>query len=86
MLYTFVFLILSSGLYRRYRNRTDSTQRLVDYTTGGEFHSAPKQILFSNRIVTCYIIYLYQGFVNSILGMDYNFSVLRGADGYHSIF
>ena len=35
---------LSSGLYRRFRNCTESAFRLVDYTTGGEFHSALKQI------------------------------------------
>jgi len=44
-------LFLSSGLYRRYGNRTHSAVRLEDLslpriTSGEEFHLALKQIIF----------------------------------------
>lgn len=42
-------LFLSSGLYRRLWNFTKSARRaafaFVGFTTGGEFHPAPKQAL-----------------------------------------
>ena len=53
--------VFSSGLYRRYRNFTDSApaKELADYTAGGEFHSAPNRLL--------YLYYtLFRFFVNRV--------------------
>lgn len=41
-------LLLSSGLYRRFRNHTESAvlPRVADYTAGRESHPTPKIIIY----------------------------------------
>ena len=51
--------LLSSGLYRRHRNFTESAKRLAGYTAGQEFHPALK-INISHIIIS-----RKQDFVNS---------------------
>ena len=55
-----IAFLLTSGLYRRYRNFTDSGTRkpkfatsFADFTAGEEFHLAPKNILF-DKIITLF--------------------------------